>query len=118
MRSQSVILCLALAGSLGPLAAHSAPTVTTAGADIASRIVRFGDLNLQNRAGAVVLYSRIKSAAEEVCKPAFFRTSDTFLRLQRCEERAIERAVLDVGSAQLTTFPVSKTNAVTTAQVR
>ena len=118
MRSQSVIRCLALAGFLGPLAAQSAPTVTTVDANIASRIVRFGDLNLENHAGVVVLYSRIKSAAEEVCKPAFFRTSDIYLRLQRCEARAIERAVLDVGSPQLTTFHMSKTHTVAIAQVR
>jgi UrcA family protein len=118
MRSPSVILCLASAGLLGPLTAQSAPTVTTVGADVATRVVRFGDLNLENHAGVVVLYSRIKFAAEEVCRPVVFRTSDTSLRLQRCTEGAIERAVRDVGSPQLTSFHMSKTHTVTTAQVR
>ena len=118
MRSQSVILCLALAGLLGPLTAHSAPTVTTVGADTASRIVRFGDLNLESHAGVVVLYSRIKSAAEEVCGPARFSTSDTFQRQRRCEEQAIEKAVLDVRSPQLMSFHMSKTHTLATAQVR
>jgi UrcA family protein len=118
MRSQSVILCLALAGLLGPLTAHSAPAVTTVGADTASRVVRFGDLNLDSRAGVTVLYSRIKSAAEVVCEPAIFSTSNTYLRQRRCEQRAIEQAVLDVGSPRLTSFHMSKTNPVATAQVR
>jgi len=118
MRSQSVILSLALGGLLGPLSAHSASTVTKVDADIASRIVRFGDLNLDNRASVAVLYSRIKSAAGQVCEPAMFSISSTALRQRRCEERAIERAVLDVGSPQLTSFHMSKTNTVATVQVR
>jgi len=118
MRSQSVILCIAVAGLTGPLSAYSAPAVTTVGADIASRTVRFGDLNLDSRAGVAVLYSRIKSAAGQVCEPVMFSTSNTYLRQRHCEEQAIERAVLDVGSPQLTSFHMSKTNTFATAQVR
>lgn len=118
MRYQSVILCLASAGLLGPLSAQSAPTLTKVDAHFASRIVRFGDLDLDSRAGAAVLYSRIKSAARQVCEPAMYSTSNTYLRQRHCEDRAIERAVLDVGSPLLTSFHMSKANTVATAQVR
>jgi UrcA family protein len=119
MRSQSVISFLALAGLLAPLSAHSAPKVTTAGdGSAASRVVRFGDLNLDSDAGVRVLYSRIRSAAQEVCEPAIFNTSNTDLRQRRCAQHAIRQAVLDVGSPQLTSFHVSKTSPVATAQLR
>ena len=118
MRSQSVILCLTLVGLLGPLTAHSAPTVATVGAATAARTVRFGDLNLESHDGVAVLYSRIKSAARVVCEPAIFSTSSTYLRQRRCEKRAIGQALLDVGSAQLTSLHLSKINPVATARVR
>jgi len=58
----------------------------------------------------VTLYGRIKSAAEEVCRPADSRAFDTVLRLHRCTKRAIAQAVRDVNSSGLTSLHMAATN--------
>jgi UrcA family protein len=118
MYSRLVIPCLALGALLGPLTARGAPTVTTRGAEAASRIVRFGDLNLDSHSGIETLYTRIKSAAKEVCEPLMFSSSHTYLRLRRCQERAVGQAVADVQSSQLTTFHMSMTDPMAAARAR
>jgi UrcA family protein len=76
-----------------------------------SRVVAFRDLDLSRQAGVTVLYTRIKSAAREVCEPLDAWT----LRLLRqdldCRADAIGRAVADVNSAALTTYYLTKTKA-------
>jgi UrcA family protein len=110
MRSQFVIPCLALAGLLNPFtAASAATTVTATGFEVATRTVNFSDLNLNDRADVATLYSRIKSAAKEVCSPTDFRSSDTTVRERRCKEQAIGQAVTDVQSSQLLTFHMATT---------
>ena len=118
MFSRFVIPCLALGGLLGPLTAQSATTVTTHGTEAVSRVVRFGDLNLDSHAGVETLYTRIKSAAKEVCEPAMVFIPDTYLRLRRCRERAVGQAVADVQSSQLTTFHTSMTDSVASTPIR
>jgi UrcA family protein len=76
-----------------------------------ARVVGFKDLDLTRQAGVQVLYTRIKSAAREVCEPLDAWT----LRLLRqdldCRADAIGRAVADVNSAALTTYYLTKTKA-------
>jgi UrcA family protein len=110
MRPQIVISCLVVAGLSSPLTAR-ALTVCAPGNDAApSRIVRFADLNLQSHEGVRVLYSRIRSAAQEVCEPVYFRLAESNIRQRRCQDRAIERAVAGVRSASLTAFHVALTD--------
>ena len=108
MRSQIVISCLVVAGLCGPLTAR-ALTVSAPGNDeTPRRVVRFADLNLQSREGVRALYSRIKTAAQAVCEPVYFRVAESNITQRRCQERAIEQAVASVSSTSLTAFHMSK----------
>ena len=92
---------VALATLLAPLTAGAAAK----SGDLPSRTVSFGDLNLESHEGVSRLYMRIKSAAKEVCEPlADVSVTAGYLRRRHCEKHAIEQAVEDVGSSQLTTF--------------
>jgi UrcA family protein len=108
------IPCVALAVLLSPLSAVAAQP----GYEVARRTVNFADLDLTRRDGIATLYSRIKSAANEVCEPVDSRTFESLVRVQRCKEQAISRAVMDVKSSQLTTFHMAMTNQADVTLVR
>jgi UrcA family protein len=118
MYSRSVISGLALAVLVGPLTAHGAAIVTTDGTEPVSRVVHFNDLNLDSRAGVATLYTRLRSAAKEVCEPERFSTSISYLRERHCQDKAIGQAVAEVRSAQLTTFHMSKSGSAASTQTR
>ena len=80
--------------------------------EVATRIVNFSDLNLNSREGVTTLYSRIESAARQVCEPMDSRSVDSVVRLRHCKERAIGQAVADVKSSQLLTFHMATTNQI------
>jgi UrcA family protein len=90
---------LALAGLAG-LAAS--PAKTFAGAlsfdEAPARVVNFRDLDLSQKSGVVTLYSRIRSAAREVCEPL----DEVSIKLLRekfdCRHEAVARAVAEVNS--------------------
>jgi UrcA family protein len=99
-----------LAILLGPLSAcadvHAAPVSY----DVATRTVKYGDLDLARGAGAATLYSRIQNAARAVCEPALTsRAWESILVAHRCVEQSIARAVADVNAPALTSYYVSKT---------
>jgi len=80
-----------------------------------TRVVEFGDLDLNRDVGVAALYARIKSAAREVCEPL-----DAWsLRLLRqrfdCREDALGRAVADVNSPALSAYLLTKKKAVAPA---
>jgi UrcA family protein len=75
--------------------------LATAANEVVSRTVRFGDLDISHRAGAAVLYARIRRAAREVCDPVEPRALASLNLARTCEEQAIERAINDVGAPQL-----------------
>jgi len=104
------IFACALAGLLaGPVSALAASSGKLD--DLPSRKVKYGDLDLNRDAGAAALFSRIKTAAREVCRP----TDVFFLNLVReqynCSQDAIARAVADVNAPLLTSYFLEKTNA-------
>lgn len=105
------LACLALAGLLSPLASAAA----VSSYEVATRTVNFSDLNLNRREDVALLYSRIKSAANQVCEPTDSRSIDTSVRLRHCKERAIGQAVTDVKSSQLLTFHMATTNQINPA---
>jgi UrcA family protein len=77
--------------------------------EVAAQKVRFDDLNLSRSDDVRILYSRIKAAANQVCEPPDSRSVDTTVRVRHCKEQAIDRAVTDVQSSQLTTFHMATT---------
>jgi UrcA family protein len=75
----------------------------------ARRVVKFADLDLNRSTGVATLYSRINSAAREVCEPLDFWSQ----RMQRfdCQQDAIARAVAEVKSPALTTYYLTRNKA-------
>ena len=92
-----------------PLAALALSGVAAAGApQVESRVVRFGDLNLDSRAGVAVLHKRIHNAAESVC--GNLGSSLLVLRdaYERCVAEAVAQGVTSVGNPNLSNFHASK----------
>jgi UrcA family protein len=111
MRSQIVISCLVVAAGLSSPLTARAVTISAPGNDeVPSRVVRFADLNLQSREGVRALYSRIKTAAQEVCEPVYFRPTESNISQRRCQDRAIDQAVAAVRSDSLTAFHMALTD--------
>jgi UrcA family protein len=81
------------------------PGTRSAGVDVRTKVVRYGDLNLQSNEAIVILYKRIAAAAEYVCSPDVNRTSlSAIAKWQDCHRSAISRAVADVGQPRLTHY--------------
>jgi UrcA family protein len=90
-------------GSLSALAAAGP------GDEPAKRTVHFADLDLSHGAGVAVLYSRIQSAAREVCRPANARELKSIMIARQCVEQATARAVAEVNAPMLTSYYLQKT---------
>jgi UrcA family protein len=73
--------------------------------DVGQITVRFGDLNLDQPAGAAILYRRIRHAAEQVCgdpvSPGSLIPSQFW---RSCVAQAIERSVIAVDRPALTAY--------------
>jgi UrcA family protein len=113
MKTKSLAACAVMGTILSPLSAHA--FAVGALDEPPTRVVEFGDLDLNRDDGVATLYSRIRSAAREVCEPL----DDWTLRLLRrrfdCREDAIGRAVADVKSPALTAYFVTKRKATAPA---
>lgn len=88
--------------SLG--ASASAVAASPSQFDKYSISVSFADLNVQNAAGAKVLYARLRAAAESVCgvKP-YSETKSLTLRAasKKCYAETLDEAVADIDSEAL-----------------
>ena len=103
-------ICL---GSVGMSALAGPPNLTltvpgirqAADPDVRTKVVRYGELNLQSDEAIVILYKRIAAAANYVCSPEVnrFNLSMTGKWLD-CHRSAISRAVADVGEPRLTHY--------------
>jgi UrcA family protein len=81
------------------LAGLSAPAFGThPDGDVATKTVRFKDLDLSTAEGAQTLYDRIASAAREVCRGEMYRLA------RKCRMRALDEAVSGVGSPLLSSI--------------
>ncbi|HEX5048179.1 MAG TPA: UrcA family protein [Gammaproteobacteria bacterium] len=88
-------------------AGAGAPAMATISAQPAEQqqthkiVVQYGDLNVNSAKGAEQLYSRISSAAHEVCGDVIapLRLDTAYLR---CRQTAMEDAVAKVGHPKLT----------------
>jgi UrcA family protein len=67
-----------------------------------SKVVRFGDLDITKPAGAQALYRRIQAAAQQVCALPMSRTLVTAELERTCTRTAVDGAVRQVNSEQLT----------------
>jgi UrcA family protein len=83
---------------LGASAAH-ATTATSNG--VATKVVHYGDLNVNTDEGAQRLYLRLRLAAEDVCGSDHDPFDEMYVYFH-CEQDAIARAVDDVALPKLT----------------
>jgi UrcA family protein len=72
------------------------------------KVVRFKDLNLNSPEGVAVLYSRIKSAAYDVCGSPYRYDLSQFTS-QICVKDAVTRAIVQINNPMLTSLHESKT---------
>jgi UrcA family protein len=83
-----------------------------------TRVVKVGDLDLSQKSGVATLYSRIRSAAREVCEPL----DEVSIKLLRerfdCRQDAVARAVADVNSPALTNYYLGKSKRLASNQVQ
>jgi UrcA family protein len=93
----SVLIVLAGAAMGGTAQAGAEPKYDSA-------LVSFGDLNLDSPLGTKVLYSRLRSGAEDAC--ASFEGRDLFFKRlwQSCFDQAVTAAVVQVNRPGLTTL--------------
>ncbi len=66
--------------------------------------VSFADLNIQNTAGARVLYSRLQRATKSVCSLESYRELGSLLRVaqaEQCYAETLDNAVAKIDSAAL-----------------
>jgi UrcA family protein len=75
----------------------------------AHKTVDYSDLNLGGSEGAAVLYSRLMSAAEEVCGSADHRDLAGLAAVKPCVDQAMTQAVSSINSPMLTSLYVTKT---------
>lgn len=66
-----------------------------------SQKVSYADLDISKPAGAAVLYRRIVRAAHQVCEDNTLKGLSTYRLINHCVDRAIDKAVNDVGSPAL-----------------
>jgi UrcA family protein len=96
----AALMLLAGAWQCDALAAPQAPSARDE-----QITVHFGDLNLDQTAGAAVLYRRIEHAAERVCgEPQLTGTHQVSPNWRRCVAQAVDRAVVAVDRPALTAY--------------
>jgi UrcA family protein len=105
--------CLMVTAYVGALGActdvYAADTSTVRGSEFAQRTVSYADLDLTRSAGAEALYTRIRSAAKQVCAPSFPTWEWEATKTTRpCIDQAIARAVADVHAPMLTSYYMAK----------
>jgi UrcA family protein len=69
---------------------------------VPARTVHYSDLDINTRAGATVLYARIRNAAQQVCGDVDSRQLAVSAAVKACVNRAISTSVRSVNSPKLT----------------
>ena len=99
------LAALCVAGAPGARAGEQDKYIETS-----STVVKYGDLNLQNPAGAEELFRRIQRAANKVCWDATDLRVLNDIALRDCVERAVAKAVSEVNDRHLTALYEKRTN--------
>jgi UrcA family protein len=73
-------------------------------AEIPSVVVKYGDLNLDTKAGIASLHSRIRNAAQYVCSPLDNRVLGLREQYERCVLDAVTHSVAAVGNPDLINY--------------
>lgn len=76
--------------------------------DAPKAIVKYGDLDISTSQGAVVLYSRIRSASEGLCAPLDGRDLVSKFHVKACVQQGIEGAVAKVNRPALSALYAAK----------
>jgi len=106
------VLAAFAAIAAAPVAATHAENTVVA----RSETVHYGDLDLNNREGAVALFRRLHNAASDVCSdPAEDKYSSAPL-YKRCVDQAVGDAVASVDHPALTTYAQARGLAVLSHQ--
>jgi UrcA family protein len=69
---------------------------------VPARTIRYSDLDINTRAGATVLYARIRNAAQQVCGDVDSKQLAVSAAVKACVNRAISTSVRSVNSPKLT----------------
>jgi len=83
------------------LAAMLVATQPVSAGESPQLIVNYSDLNLSTESGAATLYSRIRTAAAQVCSVGESRQLSQVAAARHCQRRAIAQAVTGIHSALL-----------------
>src|SRR5215472_14978755 len=94
------------------VAIGAAGGVQAATADTPTRTVRYSDLNLSTRQGALALYGRIVAAAHQVCEAGNMLNPDSMAAARVCRDEAIAKAIRDVDSPMLASVSGSARSAI------
>jgi UrcA family protein len=95
---------LASSFSVCSVAQHTQYATVVAKPDVRTKVVSYGDLNLQRHEGVKILYRRIQTAASLVCTAPNMRSPQVAMRLRECALDATTRAVRQVGVPALMTL--------------
>jgi UrcA family protein len=99
--------CVGMSALAGPPNLTVTAPAVRAAADpgVRTKVVRFGELNLQSDEAIAILYKRIAAAADYVCSPyANQRSLSVVAKWRDCYRSAISGAVADVGQLRLTHY--------------
>ncbi|MEO8017048.1 MAG: UrcA family protein [Pseudomonadota bacterium] len=92
-----------------PLAALVLSGAAAAGSRLTeSVVVRYGDLNLETRAGVVSLHRRLHNAAESVCGNLNSRVMGLREVYDECVQEAVTNGVAAVDNVNLTNFHANR----------
>jgi UrcA family protein len=91
--------------------AGAAPVQAAEQIDPLTKIVAYGDLNLETEAGAKVLYSRLRNAAKDVCVLLESRDPSRKSLWETCFDNAVTTAVVQVNKARVTALHNQTTGA-------
>jgi UrcA family protein len=112
MKLLSLGLTLTVAGALASpaTAGHTMEGVREA-------TVSFADLNLTQPEGVAKLYTRLKVAAVQVCRPAIESQLADRLRAQDCRASALARAVAAIAVPELSRYHAANTGKRDSAEI-
>jgi UrcA family protein len=100
---------LILVAAVG-IAGHALAADSASGSQIK---VKYADLNVNDSAGAAVLFHRIRAAANEVCGVGRDRDLSRMIEAQSCAKKAVSDAVAAVNAPALTGLYQAKVGGAT-----
>jgi UrcA family protein len=91
-------------------AANGSATLAAEPSESLTKIVHYGDLNLDSEQGAAALYARLRSAAKEVCSPLQSIEMARQRQWKNCFNNALATAVGQVDKTTVSALHVQAVN--------